>query len=285
MERGRGGGDHQRPELAAVSGSMPRKPSRHAGFGGPRFRACLSVGLSLPVVAVVDSRSRAGVEWRRAFGRSKRHATLRQPMERRQGGGNDRRPDLAAVSGAMPRNPEVSGRRSLGWVRSRAGAGACACARLPIRLSLPMGAAVGPRFRSGGGDAGGRIHDRASGARPLPIGHCRVGQHVDARLPLRGYPLLRAHPQGGLHVRSRRTRRRKSRGARSRRTRGPGPVAVEARRRPARRLAGLPRAVATPDWIAGFRPPWGVSHGRMKRRVTRLAHRHFQFMSSSSWLR
>ena len=46
-----------------------------------------------------------------------------------------------------------------------------------------------------------RIHDRAPGARPLPIGHRRMGQHADGHLPLLGNPLLWAHPQGRLYVR------------------------------------------------------------------------------------
>ena len=68
---------------------------------------------------------RAGVERRRRDCGSERHATMREPMERRQGGGDDRRPDLAAVSGAMPREPLSLG-LALGRFRSGSGAGPCA---------------------------------------------------------------------------------------------------------------------------------------------------------------
>ena len=51
------------------------------------------------------------------------------------------------------------------------------------------------------GPASWPIHNRTRGARPLPVGHRRVGQHADAHLSLFGNPLLRAHPQGRIYVR------------------------------------------------------------------------------------
>ena len=94
-------------------------------------------------------------------------------------------------------------RAVVGDIRSRAGAGACPNARacLSVRLAVPMVATVGSRIRLALGAAARRIHDRAPGARPLPIGHCRMGQHADGHLPLSGDPLLWAHPQGRLYVR------------------------------------------------------------------------------------
>ena len=110
MERGPVGGNDRRPDLAAVSDAMPCEPERRrrADLSDIRSRARLSVRLPLPVVAAVGSNFRAGVERRRAFGRRKRHETMREPMERGQGRGNDRRPDVAAVSGAMPCAPALS---------------------------------------------------------------------------------------------------------------------------------------------------------------------------------
>ena len=58
-------------------------------------------------------------------------------MERRQGGGNDRRPDLAAVSGAVPHAPRLR-RRPVGRFCSGPGPRPGACACLPVRLSVPM---------------------------------------------------------------------------------------------------------------------------------------------------
>ena len=129
---------------------------------------------------------------------------------------------------AMPFAPKL-GRVALWRVCVRAGARACPS----VRLFVPVVAAVQSRVharverRLGRGRPRGSVHDRASGARPLPVGHSRLGQHLDARLPLRGHPLLRAHPPGRLYVRSRRARGRVSRGAEPR-TRGPGPFGVTA---------------------------------------------------------
>ena len=81
--------------------------------------------------------------------------------------------------------------------------GASASARLSVRLSVPMVAAVGPRFRTGRarGPASRRIHHRTRGACAVPVGHRRVGQHAVSHLPLLGNPLLREHPQGRVYVR------------------------------------------------------------------------------------
>ena len=73
-----------------------------------------SVRLAFPMVAAVGAGFRRGVKVRR---RPKRHETVREPMERRQGGGNDRRPELATVSVAMPHAPRL-GRRVVRRFRS-----------------------------------------------------------------------------------------------------------------------------------------------------------------------
>ena len=199
------GGNDRRPDLAAVSGAMPCEPERRrrADLSDIRSRARRSVWLPLPMVAAVGSHFRAGVECRRAFGRPKRHETMREPMERGQGGRNDRQPDLAAVSGAMPCEPTPCGRAVVGDIRSGAGAGACPNARacLSVRLAVPMVATVGSRIRLALGPAARRIHDRAPGARPVPVRHRRMGQYADAHLPLLGNPLLWAYAQGRLYVR------------------------------------------------------------------------------------
>jgi hypothetical protein len=108
METGSDNGNDWRPELAAVSGAMPYEP------GQPRFdvSAHLSVRLPFPMVAARGPSFCNGVKRRR---RPKRYETMREPMERRQGGGNDRRPELATVSGAMPYAPRLR-RRALGGV-------------------------------------------------------------------------------------------------------------------------------------------------------------------------
>ena len=173
MERGEGGGNDRGPDLAAVSRAMPcERERRRCGAGvGPGAR--LSVGLALPLVAPVG----AGVQCRRAFGRRERHERMREPMERGEGGGNDRRPDLAAVSRAMPCEPH--GRRvALGRIRSSASAsvGPSACARLSVGFPVPLVAAIvgacfgaGLEWRLALDPAGEPVHDRARGARALPI--------------------------------------------------------------------------------------------------------------------
>ena len=201
MERGSGGGNNGRRDLAAVSGAVPRAARRRRR--GACASARPSVRLSDPLVAAVRSRFRAGVARRRFFGRRKRHEAMREPVERGEGRGNDRRPIVAAVSGAVPHAPGLSRGPALGEFRS--GSGSCPSARPSVRLPLPMVAAVSPgraECRRSLGPSGGPIHDRAPGARPLSVGHGRVGQHADAHLPLPGNPLLWAHAQGRIYVRS-----------------------------------------------------------------------------------
>ena len=132
---------------------------------------------------------------------------MREPMERRQGRRNDRRPDVAAVSVAMPRAPNLH-RFVLGKFCSRAGpCPSRSC--LAVRISIPLVATVGALFlfrsriewRRARRPAGGPIHNGARGARPLPVGHRRVGQHADAHLPLLGNPVLWAYAQGRIYVR------------------------------------------------------------------------------------
>ncbi len=181
-------GDQTWPQFLAQC-----RASESGAAAAPGPSARLSVGLAVPLVAPVG----AGVRRRRAFGGAKRHETMREPMERREGGGNDKRPDLAAVSRAMPCEPLD---RRVAFGRFRSGSGAGPRARLSVRLPVPMAEVVGALFRAGVecrlalGPAGGPIHDGARCAGALPGGHCRVGQHVDGRLPLFGDPLLRAHP-------------------------------------------------------------------------------------------
>ena len=91
MEASSDCGNDWQSELAAVSGAMPYER------GQLPFDA--RVRLPLPMVAAVGANFCADVKRRR---RAKRDETMREPMERLQGGGNDRRPELAAVSGAMP---------------------------------------------------------------------------------------------------------------------------------------------------------------------------------------
>ena len=69
--------------------------------------------------------------------RRKRHADMCNRMEAGPDGWNDRRPELATVSGAVPHPRRRSRRPSSG--RSRAGPS--------VRLPVPMVAAVGAKFR------------------------------------------------------------------------------------------------------------------------------------------
>jgi hypothetical protein len=222
METGSDNGNDWRPELAAVSGAMPYEP------GQPRFdvSAHLSVRLPFPMVAARGPSFCNGVKRRR---RPKRYETMREPMERRQGGGNDRRPELATVSGAMPYAPRLR-RRALGGGCAGSYASPRPSARLSVRLSVPVVAAVGSSFHSGRArnSASRRIHDRARGACTVPVGHHRMGQHANAHLPLFGNALLRANPKGRVYVRGRRSRRRISRHAEPS-TRRPEPFGLKAR--------------------------------------------------------
>ena len=138
METGSDNGNDWRPELAAVSGAMPYEPEQPRFDACDRARACPSVRLPFPMVAVLGASFCDGVNRRR---RPKRHETMREPMERRQGGGNDRRPELAAVSCAMPYAPRLRRRRS--------GVGPGPSARLSVRLPVSLVAAVGSSFRAG----------------------------------------------------------------------------------------------------------------------------------------
>ena len=190
METGSDNGNDWRPELAAVSGAMPCEPEQRGFDACDRARACPSVRLHFPMVAVLGASFCDGVNRRR---RPKRHETMREPMERRQGGGNDRRPELAAISCAMPYAPRLR-RRTLGPGPS---------ARLSVRLPVSLVAAVGSSFYIGRHrySASRRIHHRTRCAGAVPVGHRRLGQHADAHLSLLGNPLLRAHPQRRVYVR------------------------------------------------------------------------------------
>lgn len=201
MEASPGGWNDRRSGLASVLGAVPYAPGcSHRADGGARVAP--SVRLPIPMVAAVDADFHRCFKCRRSGDRPKRHETLRKPMERRQGRWNDRRPDVATVSVAMPRAPNLH-RFVVGRIRFRAGPGA----RFSVRISVPVVATIGALDRAHTerrhalDPAGGPIHNGARGACSLPVGHRRVGQHADAHLPLFGNPLLRPHPQGRLYVR------------------------------------------------------------------------------------
>jgi hypothetical protein len=147
METGSDNGSDWGAKLAAVSGAMPYEPDQPCFDVCASARAYHSVRLPFPMVAVVGASFCDGVKRRR---RPKRHEIMREPMERRQGGGNDRRPELATISSAMPNPPRLR-RRALGRFcgHARAGSGAGPNARLSVRFSVPMVAAVGSSFFTG----------------------------------------------------------------------------------------------------------------------------------------
>jgi hypothetical protein len=208
MEAGRGGGNDPGPKLATVSCSVPYAPGRgpRAVFIDGRSRACPSVRLPIPLVAAVGAN--LGLKCRRFVDRPKRYEDVREPMERRQGRRNDRRPDMAALSVAMPRAPNLH-RFVVGRFRFRAGLCSSVRSCPPVRLPVPVVATVGASFRAriecrrALGPAGGPVHNGARGARALPVGHRRVGQHADAHLPLLGNPVLWAYTEGRIYVRGR----------------------------------------------------------------------------------
>jgi hypothetical protein len=218
MEASRGGGNDPGPKLATVSCSVPYAPgfSRGGVFVDSRSRAGPSVRIPISLVAAVGANR--GLKCRRFVDRPKRYEDVRWPMERRQGRRNDRRPDVAAVSVAMPRAPDLH-RFVLGRFRSRAGPRPSARSCLPVRISFPMVATVGALLRAriecrrALHPAGGPIHNGARGARALPVGHRRVGQHADAHLPLLGNSVLWAYTEGRIYVRGRRAFGRLSCGA------------------------------------------------------------------------
>src|SRR3984885_3650983 len=119
VEAGPGGRNDRWSGLAPVLGAVPYAPGFSRRTDGAS-RAAPSVWLPIPVVAAVGVDIHRGFKCRRSRDRPKRHETMREPMERRQGRWNDRRPDVAAVSVAMPRAPNLD-RFVLGRFRSRAG--------------------------------------------------------------------------------------------------------------------------------------------------------------------
>jgi hypothetical protein len=208
VEAGAGRWNDRWSGLASVLGAVPYAPgrSRRAVLANSRSRACPPVRLPVPVVSAIGADFHRGLNRRRSGGRPKRHETLREPMERRQGRRNDRRSKLAAVFIAVPIAPRLR-RFVFGRFRSRLCPSARSCFYLPVRLPVSLVATVGALYRTrtecrrARRPAGGPIHNGARGARPLPVGHRRVGQHADAHLPLLGNPVLRAHPQGRIYVR------------------------------------------------------------------------------------
>jgi hypothetical protein len=199
METGSGNGSDWRPELAAVPGAMSYGPEQ-LGFGPcVGARTCYSVRLPLPMVAAIGGSFCAGVKRRR---RPKRDETMREPMERRQGRGNDRRPELATVSSAMSNSAGLR-RGALGRFCAGSSARPSPSARLSVRFSVLLVAADGSSFhtRCARDAAGRRIHHRTRGACALPVGHRCVGQHAVSHLPLLGNPVFWAHAQRGVYVR------------------------------------------------------------------------------------
>ena len=142
METGSDNGSDWGAKLAAVSGAMPYEPDQPCFDVCASARAYHSVRLPFPMVAVVGASFCDGVKRRR---RPKRHEIMREPMERRQGGGNDRRPELATISIAMPNPPRLR-RRALRRFCTRADSGPRV--RLSVRFSVPMVAAVGSSFHT-----------------------------------------------------------------------------------------------------------------------------------------
>lgn len=136
MEAGRGGGNDPGPKLATVSCSVPYAPGRgpRAVFIDGRSCACPSVRLPIPLVAAVGAN--LGLKCRRFVDRPKRYEDVREPMERRQGRRNDRRPDMAALSVAMPRAPNLH-RFVVGRFRFRAGLYSSVRSCPPVRLPVP----------------------------------------------------------------------------------------------------------------------------------------------------
>ena len=278
METGSDNGNDWRPELAAVSGAVPCEPEQPRVDACGRARADLSVRLHFPMVAVVGASFCDSVNRRR---RPKRHETMREPMERRQGGGNDRRPELASVSCAMPYAPRLR-RRALGPGPS---------ARLPVRLPVSLVAAVGSSFCAGRApllreQANTRPNsERGRGARRTPsFGPTRRPASITSREPaITGTPAT----------------------ARicARLTRAPRVIALPGTASARSRLL-LSRDVVGPDRrLAGLSSVWrwrressdrrssiglGVCRAAMerrrspRRRVTQLTLRHLHFMSSSS---
>jgi hypothetical protein len=198
METGSDNGSDWRPELAAVPGEMPYEPGQLRFDARVCARASPAVRLTFPMVAAVGASFCDGVKRQR---RPKRHEIMREPMEGRQGGRHDWRPELATVSGAMP-NPSRLRRRTLGRVCAGSRSGAGPSARLSVRFSVPVVAAVGSSFRPRGAcyAASRRIHHRARGASAVSIGHRRLGQHADSHLSLHGNPVFRAHSHRRLYV-------------------------------------------------------------------------------------
>jgi hypothetical protein len=95
--------------------------------------------------------------------RPKRHEGMRQRMEAGPGRGNDRRPELASVSGAMPYAP---GRRcGAVFCNNRSCARPSARACLSVRRSVPIVAALGYRFGAGA-ESGRALDPKGANSRP-----------------------------------------------------------------------------------------------------------------------
>ena len=97
MEAGSIRGDDWRGVVAAVSGAVPHALSCRAIIAVSRPRG-LAVRFPIPVVASFSAGFHDGVNRRRALAGRERHEAVRQPMERGEGGWNDRGPELASIS-------------------------------------------------------------------------------------------------------------------------------------------------------------------------------------------
>ena len=105
-------GNDWRPELAPVSGAMPYQAKAVPASTPAPTSQSAPFPWSQPAAPASATASNVGAE-------PKRHETMREPMEKRQSGGNDRRSELAPVSGAMPYAPRL--RRRPGGVCAGAG--------------------------------------------------------------------------------------------------------------------------------------------------------------------
>ena len=162
----------RRSELASVLGAVPYAPgfARRAVLADGSSRAGPSVRLPIPMVAAVGADFHRGLKCRRSRGRPKRHEAMRKPMERRQGRGNDRRPDAgrsfcrnAARAKAPPLRP-----RAVSLPRRP----------LPQRPLLPPSQALCSR---GGNSRRPRPRPHRTSARPRPCRRANTQRSSAAR--------------------------------------------------------------------------------------------------------
>ena len=184
MEAGSGRWNDRWSGLASIPGAVSYARGRSPGADS---RSSVGAAVRLPVslVSAIGVDFHRGLKPRCSGWRPKRHETLREPMERRQGRWNDRGPDMAAVFIAVPCAPRLR-RFFLRWFRPRLGPCARSCP--PVRLFIPVVATIGALFLS----------PRRAPARPRP---CRL---ANLRRSSQRAPVARRTPSCGS------TRRRAS---------------------------------------------------------------------------